>query len=78
MAVSAKPIGAVLFEAVVVGILMIGFVHSTRWLVLPYIPDVSGHKDAIELFLIAGLLFHLVFEYTGINLWYSLSYCRLL
>jgi hypothetical protein len=75
---SAKPTTLVITEAIIVGILLIGFVKITKDYILPYIPNFSGKPENIELYIIAGFLFHLVCEYTGVNLWYSKEYCKLL
>ena len=75
---SNKSIAFVIMEAIVVGIILIIFVTFTQKYILQLIPNLSGHKDTIELFFIAGFLFHITFEYTGINLWYSKEYCKLL
>ena len=32
--------------------------------------------DMIKIIFLSGFLFHLVFEYTGINFWYSVNYPR--
>lgn len=74
---SLKPVNLVLIEAVVVGILLIGFVKVIKDYLLQYIPNISGHKESIELFFVAGFIFHIVCEYTGINLWYAKEYCKL-
>jgi hypothetical protein len=75
---SNKPIQLVLTEAIVVGLLLIGFVKLVKIYILPIIPNISGQPEDIELYLIAGFLFHITCEYTGINLWYSREYCKLL
>ena len=77
MSISKKSLQLVLTEAIIVGICLIGFIKLTNTYILPYIPNISGQKENIELFLIAGFLFHFAFEYTGINLWYSKEYCKL-
>jgi hypothetical protein len=76
--ISLKPIKLVLTEAIIVGLLLIGFVKLVKDYLLQYIPNLSGQKENIELFFVAGFLFHVVCEYTGINLWYSREYCKLL
>jgi hypothetical protein len=75
---SLKPFTLILTEAIIVGIFLVGFVKLTKEYILPHIPNVSGQKENIELFLISGFIFHLAFEYTGVNLWYSKEYCKLL
>jgi Kef-type K+ transport system membrane component KefB len=78
MEVSNKNILTVLLEATVVGSLLILLVKFVRNYLLQYIPDISGDKSSIEAIFLAGFLFHLIFEYTGLNLWYSKEYCKLL
>ena len=75
---SPKPFLTIFIEASIVGILLIGFVKLIKDYILPHIPDISGNKNTIELILIAGFLFHMSFEYSGINAWYSKEYCKLL
>lgn len=74
---SMKPLTLVLTEAIVVGLFLIGFVKLVKTYILPQIPNISGQPENIELYFIAGFLFHIVFEYTGVNLWYSREYCKL-
>ena len=76
--ISLKPFKLLLTEAIIVGIFLIGFVKIVKDYILPHIPDISGQKENIELFFIAGFIFHFAFEYTGVNLWYSREYCKLL
>ena len=78
MPISKKPFTLVLTEAIIVGLLLIGFVKLVKDYLLPHIPNISGQPENVELYLIAGFLFHIVCEYTGINLWYSKEYCKLL
>ncbi len=73
-----KSFTLVLTEAIIVGAFLIGFVKIVKDYILPRIPNLSGYKNDIELYLIAGILFHIAFEYSGINLWYSKEYCKLL
>ena len=74
--VSKKTVFQVVIEATIVGLLLIFFIHFTYYF-KSMIPDMFGQKD-IEVYFIAGFLFHMVFEFTGINLWYSKEYCKLL
>jgi len=75
---SKKTLNAVLIEAVVVGILLILMIKLVQRYLLDYIPDFSGKKDSIEVIFVSGFLLHIIFEYTGKNLWYSKEYCKLL
>jgi len=74
---SKKSIGLVIMEASVVGVCLILLVYLVK-LYINMVPDISGYKYDIELFFIVGFLFHVLFEYSGINLWYSVEYCKLL
>lgn len=82
-AVSTKPFTTVLIEACVVGICLIPFAYIAGFIAKqivskPSLPEVCNKWNEnyimeINLF-IAGFLFHLVFEYTGINKWYAENY----
>jgi hypothetical protein len=76
--VSKKSVVTVLFEAIIVGIVLVLLVYLLRTLFYQYIPNISGNKQYIELLFIAGALFHIIFEYTGLNMWHSKEYCKLL
>jgi hypothetical protein len=69
MTSSLKSVRLITIEAIVVGVCLIAFVKLIRYLYDP--------KDEMILLFMAGVLFHIVFEYTGINLWYSIEYCKL-
>lgn len=73
-----KPFGTVLLEAVVVGAVLVGLVKLSETFLMPYLPNISGHKEKIEFFLVVGALFHLIGEYTGANQWYCTEYCQVL
>jgi hypothetical protein len=66
---SLKPVKLVAMEAVVVGICLIAFMQLVKYL--------YKTENEMVLLFIAGALFHIVFEYSGINLWYSIEYCKL-
>jgi len=67
---SAKHVSTVLFEALVVGLGL---------LVLFYLLQKLFAKMSQPMLLfIAGALFHIICEYTGVNQWYSIKYCNLL
>ncbi len=69
---SKKIVSVVLKEALVVGLLL-AIIYSIIDFILPE----SDHKIHINL-LLSGILFHLGFEYTGLNEWYSIDYCNLI
>ena len=73
---SKKSISAVLTEAIFVGVFLILFGNLVEYF-KDYIPNLSGMKDKIEVYFIIGFLFHIVFEWTGVNVWYALEYCKL-
>jgi len=62
-----KSFTTILFEAIVVGLLLIPFTYVAS--------RVLARQPMMELtLLLAGILFHLVFEYLGINKWYVDNY----
>jgi hypothetical protein len=72
--VSKKAITQVLLEAVVVG----GGLVVLMYLISNYQQSVlkSRQSNVLELAFISGLSFHLIFEYSGLNLWYAKDYCQ--
>lgn len=78
---SKKAVATVLVEAFVVGIglimiqyVLFKFAFSQKWL-----SNLNfWKKDYIMFVFISGVIFHLGFEYTGVNMWYSKEYCKLL
>ena len=74
---SRKEIKTVIFEATVVGILLIIIFKLVNYYLFDYIPNITVSKN-IELLFISGFLFHIICEYTGVNIWYSKEYCKLI
>jgi hypothetical protein len=74
---SAKPVSLIAIEASVVGACLILIVYILKNF-MTYIPNFSGRREDIEFLFVVGVIFHVMFEYTGINLWYSKEYCKLL
>ena len=72
-----KEIKTVIFEATVVGILLIIIFKLVNYYLFDYIPNITVSKN-IELLFISGFLFHIICEYTGVNIWYSKEYCKLI
>lgn len=72
MQVSFKNYTTVLIEAVVVGIGLVILVELLKIL--------SGNAFGRQMILIfvAGFVFHILCEYTGINSWYAKNYCKLI
>jgi hypothetical protein len=79
MVISKKPVISVLIEAVVVGLFLILFIEFSKKLIMPLISsqDSGDLLKDLQLYFIAGFLFHITCEYTGINLWYANKYCSL-
>ncbi len=75
---SQKKLSSVLIESTVVGVSLAVLVKLVKNFVLQYIPDISGNKEGIELLVTVGFLFHMICEYTGVNLWYAKEYCKLI
>jgi hypothetical protein len=69
---SVKLTSTVLKEALFVGLFLL-----IIFAIFDFILPESEHKIHINLIL-SGILFHLGFEYTGLNQWYSLEYCKLI
>ena len=64
----------VITEAFIVGICLLALTK----LLENFIVKTPGKidMDIIKLIFISGFLFHIIFEYTGINFWYSINYPR--
>lgn len=78
MTVSKKSVSKVIFEATVVGLFLIAIIKGVSDYILKYIPDITNSNKQLELLFTAGFLFHILFEYTGVNMWYSREYCKLI
>lgn len=60
------------FEAIIVGLILLGLVYGLR-----YLSSVSGaNVDDFVIIFISGVVFHLAFEYTGLNKKYVDAYYR--
>ena len=68
---SVKNPSVIIIEASIVGILLVLLFFILQKLVDKKIDD-------IYIIFISGFLFHAIFEYTGLNKWYSLEYCKLI
>jgi hypothetical protein len=73
--VSKKPVLTVLIEAIVVGVGLIAFVYLVETYLAKYFPKIIQNIKIQNIFL-SGFLFHIVFEYSGINLWYAKDYYK--
>jgi hypothetical protein len=69
-----KSISLLLFESIIVGISSVIVALFTNKLSLP--PLVNN--PMIDGIFYTGLFAHLLFEFSGINIWYSKQYCDLL
>lgn len=74
--VSKKSYMRIFSEASIVGICLILLVMIIQNFA-KYIPDLFNDNKFIEILFISGFLFHILFEYTGLNLWYAKDYCSL-
>lgn len=68
---SHKSFYTVILESSFVGAMLVVLVTLCRRLVPRTTPDIA-------ILFLAGAFFHLSFEYSGLNTWYSLEYCKLL
>ena len=75
---SRKNVWTVLLEAFIVGVILVLIYNFIKYAFFQYVPNFTGNKVNIELILISGIVFHLLFEYTGLNIWYSKKYCELI
>lgn len=69
---SKKTVITVLIEAIVVGICLLGLVKILGNFILTSPQTIN--TDIIKVIFISGFLFHIIFEYTGINFWYATNY----
>lgn len=74
---SLKSIDRIAIEASVVGVSLIVLVYVAK-MFKDNIPNLTGYKMDIEFYFIIGFIFHVIFEYTGLNLWYSKDYCKMI
>lgn len=68
----AKSISLISFEALVVGVGLVLIYEIIRMLVSP------KEKSNYMVLFLSGITFHFLFEFTGVNEWYSIKYCELL
>lgn len=71
--VMAKSMQTLLFEAVFVGAFLIVFYELVKFV----LSSMLRKEQPLYLHLmLTGIAFHLVFEYTGLNSWYSVEYVK--
>lgn len=72
-----KSIPLVLFEAVIVAISLLATFYLVEWIYSKVSLSQMTKSPLVDLLLVTGFLIHIIFEYTGINRWYSIEYCKL-
>lgn len=65
-----KKFSTILTEAIFVGVLLI-----VLYSLFEYITESSNKYINL---LVVGALFHIISEYTGLNVWYALEYCKII
>lgn len=74
-----KPFYQLVIEGIVVGQLLVWVFFFTKYLILPNLTtyiDLTGSETAA--IFVAGFLFHLLSEFSGINVWYVNNYYNIL
>ncbi len=69
-----KSASRILIEAIIVGLSFIVLANVIKFI----IPALENKNNQIYLFFVTAFSFHIIFELTGINLWYALEYCNLI
>ena len=69
-----KPITTVIIEALFVGICLVVFTKLVEVVMIKSPGEID--TDMIKIIFVSGALFHIVFEYTGLNYWYAMNYPR--
>jgi hypothetical protein len=69
---SKKGFIKMLSEGIVVGIVLVVMFMFVRWI----LPSAFIFDMTIPAVFISGALFHIIFEYTGINQWYAVDYVQ--
>jgi hypothetical protein len=71
---SKKSYSTVFLEACVVGVLLILITFALDYLTSSY----SHQYKRVFVLFMSGFLFHVAFEYSGLNIWYVTEYSKLL
>jgi hypothetical protein len=66
----AKQILTISIEAIVVGALLVALYFAAK--------SMFPKTNEFALVFVVGAAFHLLFEITGLNVWYAKDYCKLL
>jgi hypothetical protein len=74
--VSKKDFHVVVFEAMIVGAILTTIFYFGTFYVFKRASDSPGFSFMVVF--MSGFLFHLIFEYTGLNIWYVQDYSKLL
>lgn len=72
--ITNKPVTTVIIEALIVGICLLGFTKLVESFIIT--STVKIDMDMMKVIFLSGFLFHIVFEYTGLNFWYAMNYPR--
>lgn len=67
-----KQVTTVMIEALIVGICLVVFTKLVEVVIIKSAGKID--MDMIKIVFLSGFLFHIVFEYTGINYWYAINY----
>ena len=73
---SFKSLSTIITESTVVGIGLIFVYYIVNYIITNYIPQLNLNLH-IKLF-ISGFIFHVICEYTGVNIWYVKEYSKLM
>lgn len=73
MFTSPKSISKLLIEASAVGVILLFIFAFVMYIYNKKTPD----SNTVVLLVVSGGLSHLLFEYSGLNQWYSVEYCKL-
>ena len=67
---SKKKISRILIEAVIVGLLLVVVYNPIKYILNDWNNNI--------LLLVSGAIFHIICEYTGVNIWYVKDYNKFL
>lgn len=74
-----KPLYQIFIEGIVVGQLLIWIFYLTKYIVIPnLVPLFDFRGNIVIAIFLSGFLFHLITEFTGINIWYVQNYYKIL
>lgn len=74
-----KPLYQIFIEGIVVGQLLVWIFNLTKYIIIPnLIPLFDLRGSNIPILFISGFLFHIICEFTGVNIWYVRNYYSIL